>query len=354
MELLQSGRFLAGTGGSRQPITCEELLWEQRMVFAGLADGNIACWRRRNDAPQGNVDSKPMILPGHTGLVRCLLVARQDGLGSEGCLLFSGSADRTVRVWDPLVRDSSKALVQTLRGHGGTVTCLAYSSGVLITSSTDKTIRVWKADEGRELLLYPWFSPHQVISDLDGWVNALALHLGESGTLYMADEIGNLCSFRVALATRTTPLTLTRWRRQPKAHALGITHVQLVPEEQYILTAGYDQLVKVWDSSSGVMVLSIPSEGKCRASALFWDSTHRELVLGDEMGYLSVWDVATERCLKRRQLFPEELAGGDRATLAIRDLKMAAGEVSSISISISSEDDQSPSPALHSSYSPSL
>ena len=161
------------TGSDDTTITCHTLLAERRLLFAGMADGSIAVWRRRQHEAMS--DSRPHILKGHTGHVRSMLLVQQSGLGQEGYLLFSCSADRTIRVWDPAVRDLSKACVQTLQGHGGTVTSLAYCEGVLVSSSTDSTIRAWKVDEGRDLLLYPWFSPHLTLSDINCWVNALAL-----------------------------------------------------------------------------------------------------------------------------------------------------------------------------------
>ena len=204
-----------------------EMLAEQHTLFAALSSGAIAVWHRRAEPSHGRSgrsgrnDNKPQLLEGHVGTVHCLLLARQEGLGQEGYLLLSGGADRTVRVWDPSVRNLSQTCVQTLRGHGGSVTGLAYADGVLITSSTDKTIRVWKADEGRELMLYPWFSPLQTLSDLSCWVTAMALQLGEPGSLYVADEQGTLSVYQVVPATRAAPLSLRKWRRQPKAHALG-------------------------------------------------------------------------------------------------------------------------------------
>ena len=98
------------------------------------------------DVAQGHVDSRPQLLTGHMGAVSCLLLAEQEGLGLEGHLLLSGGADRTIRVWDPAIkdldRDPGKACVQTLRGHGGTVSSLAFCDGVLVSTSTDHTIQV--------------------------------------------------------------------------------------------------------------------------------------------------------------------------------------------------------------------
>jgi hypothetical protein len=56
-------------------------------------------------------------------------------------------------------------------------------SQCLISSSTDKTMRVWRIDKGRELLVYPWFVPLQIIKgftsinmtsiDSNVWITAL-------------------------------------------------------------------------------------------------------------------------------------------------------------------------------------
>ena len=36
---------------------------------------------------------------------------------------------------------------------------------LLITSSTDAVMRIWRVDKARQLLLYPWFVEFQKISD---------------------------------------------------------------------------------------------------------------------------------------------------------------------------------------------
>ena len=93
---------------------------------------------------------------------------------------------------------------------------------------------MWKPDEGRELLLYPWFSPHQRLGNLDCWATDLALRLGETAGLYVGDEQGALSAYRV----QTSPLQLTRWRRQPKAHSLGITRLLLLAQEHRLRVRG--------------------------------------------------------------------------------------------------------------------
>ncbi len=59
-----------------------------------------------------------------------------------------------IKLWEP---KNSKNVIdpfQTIIGHQGTVIDLIYINKVqlLISSSTDKTMRVWKLDEARSLL----------------------------------------------------------------------------------------------------------------------------------------------------------------------------------------------------------
>ena len=44
------------------------------------------------------------------------------------------------------------------------------------------------------------------------------------------------------------------------------------------------------------------SEHKCRFTALQWEPSHLELILGDDLGYLYFWNTATEREVKREKL----------------------------------------------------
>jgi hypothetical protein len=56
-----------------------------------------------------------------SGAVMCVAYAT----GWASGLVLTGSADRSIKVWDPWGRDAAKACVQTLIGHGGSVTTIA-------------------------------------------------------------------------------------------------------------------------------------------------------------------------------------------------------------------------------------
>jgi hypothetical protein len=66
----------------------------------------------------------------------------------SSCLVATGSADRTVRVWD--VR-AKKAQVFSFRGHGDTVQVLRWGEGgrSLVSAGKDRTVRIWDTRAGR-------------------------------------------------------------------------------------------------------------------------------------------------------------------------------------------------------------
>ena len=299
-----------------------------RGIFAGCSDGLIVAWRQHHDF---RLDSKMTVFSGHKGAV-CALFFGQE-CGARG-LLFSGSADRTIKVWDPHVRDPENACVQTLTGHGGTITCLAYGGGTLFSSSNDQTVHLWRPDPGRVLLLYPWFSVAQKIDSFSSWVNALAIRVGEATALYIGDASGTLSVYepsqpgtvishgnalpqrgdgeRGETASRhalnsawaaTPPLTeFSLRRRQHRVHTLGITKMLLVPEQNFVVTLSYDNNMRVFDAMNGAAFLTIENEHRCRFTDMAWNSAHQELFLVDELGFVYIWNVYSEKCLKKQRL----------------------------------------------------
>src|SRR5260221_375855 len=87
---------------------------------------------------------QPRILTGHTESIWSVSFSPGDG-----CLLASGTGDRTVRLWDV----ASGREVRRLEGHTAAVWGVHFSPDgrLLASGSSDRTVRLWEVASGREV-----------------------------------------------------------------------------------------------------------------------------------------------------------------------------------------------------------
>ncbi|CAH8329386.1 unnamed protein product [Eruca vesicaria subsp. sativa] len=130
-------------------VTALAVIPKSSMVYSGSSDGLVNYWERSKGLFIGGV------LKGHKSAVLCLHVA--------GNLLLSGAADKNICVWRRDPSDGSHDCVSVLTGHTGPVKCLAveeeqayYSGGkvctvnegdrkwIVYSGSLDKSVKVWR------------------------------------------------------------------------------------------------------------------------------------------------------------------------------------------------------------------
>ncbi|CAD7702677.1 unnamed protein product [Ostreobium quekettii] len=134
------------------PIRCAAPSPTTRGAVLGLELGDVLHW------PLSAAKARRVRrLGGHAGVVAAALVPGADSAAWAG-LVLTGSADACIKVWD-LGAVGEGSCVQTLHGHGGTVTTLAAVGTCVVSGSTDRSVRVWRAAPGRKSLIYPWFEP---------------------------------------------------------------------------------------------------------------------------------------------------------------------------------------------------
>ena len=105
-------------------------------LLSGSADRTLKIW----DAASGQLLHT---LTGHTSFVTACAIS------PDGSWLLSASADCTFRVWDA----ASGQLLHTLTDHTGSVTACAISpdGAWLLCGSTDHTLKIWEAVSGTPL-----------------------------------------------------------------------------------------------------------------------------------------------------------------------------------------------------------
>ncbi|XP_021747839.1 protein JINGUBANG-like [Chenopodium quinoa] len=105
-------------------------------VYTGSADKTIKVWKKHQGERKHSLVET---LQKHKSAVNAL------ALSNDGSVLYSGACDRSIVVWERESGDSGNmVVVGALRGHSKAILCLAVVSDLLFSGSADKTIRIWK------------------------------------------------------------------------------------------------------------------------------------------------------------------------------------------------------------------
>lgn len=110
------------------------------LVYTGSADRRIKIWRKDyNDGEKKH--SLVATLEKHKSAVNAL------ALSDDGSVLYSGACDRSVIVWEK--EGGGMAVAGALRGHTKAILCLATVADLLCSGSADRTVRIWRRERGK-------------------------------------------------------------------------------------------------------------------------------------------------------------------------------------------------------------
>ncbi|CAI9092817.1 OLC1v1028154C1 [Oldenlandia corymbosa var. corymbosa] len=109
-------------------------------IYTGSADRKIKVWKKYQGDKKHSLVAT---LEKHKSAVNAL------ALSTDGSVLYSGACDRSIIVW---VKDGGNAhmvVSGALRGHTKAILCLTVVSDLVFSGSADKTVRVWKRGLGK-------------------------------------------------------------------------------------------------------------------------------------------------------------------------------------------------------------
>lgn len=281
-------------------------------LFVGLTDGRILCWETDRLAAEKRKGAAPKVLDEHRGGVKCMIYVASLCSG----VMFTGAADRCVKLWDLSDPRVSVPCVHSLHGHGGTVLALEFGSDMLLSTATDGFLCVWRDQSPVKLLRFPAYGIKQKLAPdratLQGgqrapketWFLSVSIREGETPTIFAGDSDGCVHTFRPEVAAQGQEdrdqffLLVSK----VKVHELGISKLLCVPMESFLFTLSYDQKFKTLDSLSAQVVFEESNPCSVIFNGLAWDSPYQDVIVGDGRGNVGFYNLYTESCVAWRSL----------------------------------------------------
>ncbi|XP_028795476.1 protein JINGUBANG-like [Neltuma alba] len=104
-------------------------------VYTGSADKRIRVWSKQDGEKRHALIAT---LEKHKSAINAL------ALNEEGSVLFSGACDRSILVWEREHSANHMVVSGALRGHEKAILCLINVCDLLLSGSADRTVRIWK------------------------------------------------------------------------------------------------------------------------------------------------------------------------------------------------------------------
>lgn len=236
------------------------------IAFSG--DGKLASGSADRTVKLWNLDGRQLCtFSGHSGLIDAV------AFSPNGRFVASGSWDYTIKVWDVI----TKELVQTLNEHSGWVKCLAISPDGknLISGSADKTLKIWNLETGKVEKVFE----HKSIID--------AVAISPDGQL---------------LASGSTDKTLRIWNLKTgelqliDGHSDAINTLVFSPSGQIIISGSADKTLKIWQINNGKLLHTLNSHSEA-INSLAINSEGNLLVSGSADKTLKIWHPASGELL---------------------------------------------------------
>lgn len=202
-------------------------------LFCGTSDGIILLY----DLSVSNGHEPTELPKQHTGNVESLC------LSADKQYLFSAGADTLIRVFqiDP---SAGYTYLTTLECHAQPVKSVRANDKVVLSGSSDRSVRVWKIGDWSSHVLESHDKIVQIVCLPDQGDN-FGYSAGNDGAIKVWDLTSGECIFNL----RDDP---TSWIRS----------MTLAPSNQLLISGDNDKRIQVWDLKNLKLVKTIEDEDK--------------------------------------------------------------------------------------------
>ncbi|KAM7279786.1 hypothetical protein ACFE04_006920 [Oxalis oulophora] len=178
------------------------------LVFTGSADGTVKVWKREGQG-RGMKHTNSQTLLKQECAVTALAVS------PTGTVIYCGSSDGLVNFWENEKQLSHGGVI---KGHKLAVLCLAAAGNLVFSGSADKTICIWK----REGSLHTSLS---VLTGHTGPVKCLAVEENSGQTSSSGSESGSVQNHRWIVYSGSLDKSVKVWgvsEQAPDVNQMGI------------------------------------------------------------------------------------------------------------------------------------
>ncbi|XP_065086109.1 protein Notchless-like [Ochlerotatus camptorhynchus] len=300
--------------------------WSPDSLKVASADkaGEIRVWC----PDSGKLLGRPLV--GHKKWISCMSW-EPFHKNTECRYLASAGNDNDVRIWDVVLG----TCIKTVAGHTAPVTAVRWGgSGLLYTSSRDRTIKMWRAEDG---VLCKTFTGHA------HWVNNLALNTDyvlrtgpfhpviDKSKSYSISDKKDMQSMALERFEKVCPdgvesfvscsddFTLYLWKSNQKqfitrmtGHQNVVNDVKYSPDVKLIASASFDKSVRLWRAGDGAFICAFRGHVQAVYSVA-WSADSRLIVSGSKDSTLKVWSVKERKLAQELPGHADEVFGVDWA-----------------------------------------
>jgi WD40 repeat protein len=199
----------------------------------------------------------------------------------DGIRVLSGSADRTLKLWDT----ATGQLLRTFEGHLEPISSVAFSpdGARVLSGSWDKTLKLWDAATGQ--LLHTFEGHSQKVT---------SVAFSPDGDLLVSGSNDNT----VKLWNVATGNVL----RTFEGHSMQVKSVAFSSKGDRVLSGSEDKTVKLWDPATGQLLHTFEAQSASINAVAFSPDGGRVLAGGDEATLL-LWDSRNGQLLRTFERF---------------------------------------------------